>query len=161
MRPNTVLTTAALLIALAPALSAQSTGGWLLGPEGASCDEACPRAPDSNESTCYVDSMKEVTSPVLFERVMSFLNLTNYDCSELFAGSYPEDPSFYKYSTTLEPLCIQSSELTSCAGSDLVTSRLCCCGGACPIDYTPKWISAGVSVQAPLAHWTFDGYVCP
>ena len=160
MRPNTVLTTAALLIALAPALSAQSTGGWLLGPEGASCDEACPRAPDSNDSTCYVDSMKEVTSPVLFERVMSFLNLTNYDCSEVFAGSYPEDPSFYKF-TTLEPLCIQSSEITSCAGSDLVTSRLCCCGGACPIDYTPKWISAGVSVQAPLAHWTFDGYVCP
>jgi hypothetical protein len=70
----------------------------------------------------------------------------------------PNDTSFYKYFDMREPCCFLSSNLTSCAVDDRDIRRLCCCGGPCPLDYTPKWIEAGVSVEVPLAHWTFDGY---
>jgi hypothetical protein len=85
-----LLAVAALLIALAPVLSAKSPQGWMLGPEGVSCDEACPGALGSDQSTCYVDSMKALTSPALFERVMDILDLNDFDCRDSYAGSYPE-----------------------------------------------------------------------
>ena len=161
MKPNTVLAVAALLIALAPALSAQSPQGWILGPEGASCDEACPHALGSDQSTCHVESINAVTSLVLFERVVAAIGISELDCPEIYEGSdiYPSVFGFY----TSSPFCYHGGgrATTSCALDGFETRRFCCCGGPCSLDYIPKWLSAGVNVDAPLAHWTLDGYVCP
>jgi hypothetical protein len=155
-----LLASTALLCILVPALSAQSTPGWLLGPEGMSCDDACPREPGTNTSTCSEYSLTGLNSMAVLERIKAALDLTDFDCN--YNGRILSvGPSFYQYFMLSQPHCPESSPFMPCTASESDYRRLCCCGGPCPLDYIPKWISAGVNVEAPLAHWTFDGYACP
>ena len=159
MRSQASFAVTVLLVVLA-VVSAQSTQGWMLGPDGLSCDEACPRARGSTQSTCSVDSMTGVNSPALFARVKAALDLTDFDCLEAHVGISAVAPYFGKLKGSGEPVCAYASDSSSCAASEVSASRLCCCGGPCSLSYAPKWISAGVNIEAPLAHWTFDGFVC-
>jgi hypothetical protein len=159
MLTNSAFAAAALLlVVLAPVLDAQPTPMWLLGPQSLSCDLACPREPFSNDSTCYVDSLKFVRSPALFESAMKAAGLDDFSCSMEYLPVTNQSPSVYLVSSST-PTCTLSTDSTECAAATWLTSRLCCCGGPCPLTYTPKWVSAGVSIEAPEAHWNFDQFV--
>jgi hypothetical protein len=161
MPSRAFLTATALLCILVPALSGQSTTGWLLGPEGMSCDDACPREPGTNKSTCYVDSMKAVRTFPRFGRVASVLNLNEFDCTGFSSGDLTTYPAVYQYHTS-SPVCEYSAQGGStCNASDRAATRLCCCGGPCSWAYAPKWIDSGVNVDIPIAHWDFDLYASP
>jgi hypothetical protein len=102
--------------------------------------------------------MFAVNSASTFERVKQLLGLNDFACSIHSVGTYPEDPSFYRFETN-QPECYVGQEFTQCEGSDPLTTRFCCCGGPCEISYIPPWIARGVDVETPMAYWQFDGYV--
>ena len=152
-----LLAVAALLLAFAPGLSALTTKGWVLGPVGVTCNEACPLTPD-NWSSCYVDSMKALATPMLVDNAFREAGLGTFDCSKVLSSGSSYGPAL-DFGESLSPSCHTGSTSTDCESFHRTARRLCCCGGPCSASYSLKWASVGVNVGAPLAHWACDGFV--
>lgn len=121
---------ALVLVASAASQSASYSGGWVVGGfTQNNCNNICSA---SGQSTCNVQSMRDLQFAFTFKNVLARTNVTTV-CGTSFTTTPVHAPSFNPFAAQ----CYVRGTIATCGAITLPANfkRVCCCGGtqACPM----------------------------